>query len=101
MLWPRKTVVYSKDRLLYPLKRVDFDPQGNRNCANRGISGYQRIGWDEALDIVAGEIKRVRREHGKGAILSSHSSHHTWGNVGFLHQFELPLHEKLSGTPRW
>jgi len=78
-----KSVVYSKDRLLYPLKRVDFDPNGNRNCANRGKSGYERISWDEALDIVSTEIKRVRREHGKGAILSSHSSHHTWGNVGY------------------
>jgi len=78
-----KSVVYSKDRLLYPLKRVDFDPNGNRNCANRGKSGYERISWDEALNIVATEIKRVRREHGKGAILSSHSSHHTWGNVGY------------------
>jgi len=78
-----KSVVYSKDRLLYPLKRVDFDPNGNRNCANRGKSGYERISWDQALDIVATEIKRVRREHGKGAILSSHSSHHTWGNVGY------------------
>ena len=78
-----KSVVYSKDRLLQPLKRIDFDPTGERNCANRGKSGYQPISWDEALDIVAGEIQRVRREHGKGAILSSHSSHHTWGNVGY------------------
>ena len=78
-----KSVVYSKDRLLQPLKRVDFDPSGDRNCTNRGKSGYQPISWDEALDIVAGEIQRVRREHGKGAILSSHSSHHTWGNVGY------------------
>ena len=78
-----KSVIYSKDRLLYPLKRVDFDPNGNRNCGNRGKSGYERITWEEALGIVAGEIKRVRREHGKGAILSSHSSHHTWGNVGY------------------
>ncbi|MGE4648082.1 MAG: molybdopterin-dependent oxidoreductase, partial [Arenicellales bacterium] len=78
-----KSVIYSKDRLLYPLKRVDFDPNGNRNCGNRGKSGYERISWEEALDIVAGEIQRVRRKHGKGAILSSHSSHHTWGNVGY------------------
>ena len=78
-----KSVIYSKDRLLYPLKRVDFDPNGNRNCGNRGKSGYERISWEEALDIVAGEIQRVRRKHGKGAMLSSHSSHHTWGNVGY------------------
>ena len=44
------------------MKRVDFDPKGERHCENRGISGYQRISWDEALDIVASEIKRVKRE---------------------------------------
>lgn len=36
-----------------------------RNPQNRGISGYKRISWDEALDIVAGEIKRVKKEHGR------------------------------------
>ena len=78
-----KSLVYSRDRLLYPMKRVDFDPHGARNCDQRGISGHERISWDEALDIVAGEIERVKREHGHGAILSSHSSHHTWGNIGY------------------
>ncbi|NIR14246.1 MAG: pyrogallol hydroxytransferase large subunit, partial [Desulfobacterales bacterium] len=42
-----KSLVYSPDRLLYPMKRVDFDPNGERNCKNRGISGYKRISWDE------------------------------------------------------
>ncbi|EME68157.1 anaerobic dehydrogenase [Paramagnetospirillum caucaseum] len=78
-----KSTLYSPDRLLYPMKRVDFDPNGERNCENRGISGYERISWDEALDIVAGEIKRVKREHGQGAIMGTHGSHHTWGNLGY------------------
>ena len=78
-----KSLVYSSSRLLYPMKRVDFDPRGERNPQNRGKSGYVRISWDEALDLVASEIKRVRREHGHGAILCSHSSHHTWGNIGY------------------
>ena len=26
-----KSMVYSPDRLLYPMKRVDFDPNGERN----------------------------------------------------------------------
>ncbi|MCG6929257.1 MAG: molybdopterin-dependent oxidoreductase [Desulfofustis sp.] len=78
-----KSLIYSKDRLLYPMKRVDFDPHGERNCANRGISGYQRISWDEALDIVASEIKRVKQQHGPGAIMNSSGSHHTWGNLGY------------------
>jgi len=78
-----KSLIYSKDRLLYPLKRVDFDPKGERNCDQRGISGYERISWDEALDIVAGEIQRVKREHGPGAIMNGSGSHHTWGNLGY------------------
>jgi trimethylamine-N-oxide reductase (cytochrome c) len=78
-----KSTVYSPDRLLYPMKRVDFDPKGNRNCQNRGISGYQRISWGEALDIVAGEIRRCKTQHGQGSIMGNHGSHHTWGNIGY------------------
>ena len=78
-----KSIVYSPDRLLQPMKRVDFDPTGERNIQNRGKSGYEPISWDEALDIVAGEIKRVKREHGPGAMAVSHGSHHTWGNIGY------------------
>ena len=40
-----KSIVYSPDRLLYPMKRVDFDPDRERNPQNRGISGYERISW--------------------------------------------------------
>ena len=53
-----KSTTYSPHRLLYPMKRVDFDPDGERNPQNRGKRGYERISWDEALDIVAGEIRR-------------------------------------------
>ena len=78
-----KSIVYSPDRLLYPMKRVDFDPNGERNPQNRGKSGYVRISWEEAIKIVTDEIKRQKREHGPGAIAVSHGSHHTWGNVGY------------------
>ncbi|MGI9259339.1 MAG: molybdopterin-dependent oxidoreductase [Gammaproteobacteria bacterium] len=78
-----KSMIESKDRNLYPMKRVDFDPNGERNPQNRGISGYERISWDEALDIVASEFKRVKRDFGPGAIAVSHGSHHNWGNVGY------------------
>jgi len=78
-----KSMVYSKDRILYPMKRVDFDPNGERNTRNRGTSSYERISWDEALDMVAGEIKRVKRDHGPGAIMNGTGSHHTWGALGY------------------
>lgn len=56
----QKSMVYSKNRILYPMKRVDFDPDGERNIQNRGKSEFVRISWDEALDIVGKEIKRAK-----------------------------------------
>lgn len=78
-----KSTVYSKNRVLYPMKRVDYDPNGERNPQNRGVSGYERISWDEALDIVSKEINRQKSEYGPGSIFIPTPSHHQWGNVGY------------------
>lgn len=64
-----KKRVYSKNRILYPLKRVDWDPNGERNPQNRGISKYKRITWDEATDLIASEVKRIHKEYGPFSIL--------------------------------
>lgn len=60
--------VYSEDRLKYPMKREDWDPKGDRNPQNRGKSKYVRTSWDEALDIVTSEMKRLRSAYGPAAI---------------------------------
>jgi anaerobic selenocysteine-containing dehydrogenase len=77
-----KSTIYAPDRLLYPMKRADFDPNGERNPRNRGKSEYVRISWEEAIKIVTDEIKRQKHEHGPGAIALSDGSHHTPGNIG-------------------
>lgn len=78
-----KARVYSKDRILYPMKRKDFNPNGERHPETRGKSEYERISWDEALDLVSGEMKRIRSQYGPEAITSRASSHHNWGNIGY------------------
>ncbi len=70
-----KNRVYSPNRILYPLKRVDWDPNGERNPQNRGKSKYTRITWDEALDIIVSEIKRIKAKYGMEAILSQSDGH--------------------------
>ncbi len=71
--------VYSEDRIKYPLKRIDFDPKGDRHPETRGKSAYERISWDEALDIVAGEMKRIRTTYGPAAVWARMPDHPNWG----------------------
>jgi len=78
-----RTRVYSADRIKYPYKRVDWDPKGDRHPETRGKSQYERISWDEALDIVAGEIKRIRATYCPEAVGAVSSSHHNFGNIGY------------------
>ena len=75
--------LYSDNRIMYPMKRVDYDPNGERNPQNRGISGYERISWEEALDIVGGKMKSLIDTEGGHAITGITSSHHNWGIVGY------------------
>ncbi len=70
-----KNRVYSPNRVMYPLKRVDWNPDGERNPQNRGKSRYVRISWDEATDIIAAEIKRIQKKYGPTAILAQADGH--------------------------
>ncbi|MBP1707503.1 MAG: molybdopterin oxidoreductase [Chloroflexi bacterium] len=70
-----KNRVYSPNRILHPLKRVDWDPAGERNPANRGKSGYVRITWEEALDIIASELLRIKKEYTTYAVLAQGDGH--------------------------
>ena len=88
-----KSTIYSPKRILTPLKRVDFDPDGERNIDKRGESGYEPISWDEALDMVADEIVRVKRELGPAGMLTTAGSHHLVGQYRLPLQRLQPLHE--------
>ncbi len=70
-----KKRVYSKNRVRYPLKRVDWDPNGERNVQNRGKSKYVRITWDEAAQLVADELKRIGKTYGPEAVYAQADMH--------------------------
>jgi len=70
-----KNRVYSPARILHPMMRVDFDPNGNRNPQNRGISKYKHISWDQALDIIASEMDRIKAKYGPTALLYESDQH--------------------------
>jgi anaerobic selenocysteine-containing dehydrogenase len=70
-----KKRVFSPNRILYPLKRIDWNPDGDRNVENRGKSKYVRISWDEALKIIVDELRRVKEKYGMEAVLSQADMH--------------------------
>jgi molybdopterin guanine dinucleotide-containing S/N-oxide reductase-like protein len=70
-----KKRVYSSNRVNFPLKRVDWDPAGERNPQTRGISIFERISWEAATDIIAGEIKRIQSGYGTSAIYLMGGNH--------------------------
>ena len=56
-------LVYHPDRLLYPLKRTR--PKGDPD------PGWQRISWDEALDLTAASLRQIAAEHGPESVVFS------------------------------
>lgn len=65
----QRNQVFGADRLKYPMKRKNWAPGGGKKEL-RGVDEWVRISWDEALDIVASELKSVKEKYGNEAILS-------------------------------
>ncbi|TMM55380.1 molybdopterin-dependent oxidoreductase [Sulfitobacter sabulilitoris] len=64
-----------------------------RHREGRGSDTFVELGWDEALDIAAQEIDRVRRDHGNGAIFGGS---YGWGSAGRFHHAQSQVHRFLN-----
>lgn len=54
----------------------------HRNGRGRGGDAFVPVGWDQALDLVADELARVKAEHGNEAI---YGGSYGWASAGRLH----------------
>lgn len=61
---------FSADRIKYPMKRKSWQPGGGEAAHGelRGKDEWERISWDEALDLCATEVKRIADTYGPMAI---------------------------------
>lgn len=59
----------------------------------RGREPFVEVEWDEALDLVAGELGRVRAEHGNKAIFGGS---YGWGSAGRFHHAQSQVHRFLN-----
>ena len=95
MAYKKRT--YSPNRIKYPLKRVDWDPNGERNPQNRGKSKYQRISWEEASNIIASEVKRIHKKYGLLAIMVQGDGHGECKTINTPHGHSARLFDMMGG----
>jgi len=77
--------VYSPDRLLYPMKRkvgAAKGPTGYGGVKGREADAFERISWDEALDLIAARLTAIAAEFGPESVLP-YSYAGTIGQLGY------------------
>ncbi|AVO39796.1 molybdopterin-dependent oxidoreductase [Pukyongiella litopenaei] len=65
----------------------------HRTAAGRGSEDFVELPWDEALDIAAKDIDRVRRTHGNDAIFGGS---YGWSSAGRFHHAQSQVHRFLN-----
>ncbi len=77
-------LVYHPDRLLYPMKRTR--PKGDPD------PGWQRISWDEAIDLTATGLSQLARESGPESVVFSAVSPSTSASADSVVWIERLMH---------
>jgi trimethylamine-N-oxide reductase (cytochrome c) len=77
------SLVYAPSRVKYPMVRKGFLEKGPKSdTSERGKGDFVRVSWDRALDLVAGELKRVKAEFGPASFYVGDMG---WRSSGRLH----------------
>ena len=88
------SMVEHETRIRQPAIRRDYlkhGPSGDRT--GRGREPFVAVPWDEALDIAAAQIDRVRREHGNSSIFGGS---YGWASAGRFHHAQSQVHRFLN-----
>ncbi len=83
MIASTPSMVHSKSRIEYPMVRRGFLEKGHESdTSERGNGDFVRVSWDEALDLVAREMTRVKADHGPASFYVGNLG---WKSSGRLH----------------
>ncbi|MCB8881124.1 molybdopterin guanine dinucleotide-containing S/N-oxide reductase [Acidisoma cellulosilytica] len=82
-------------RIAKPMIRRGWLEQGAGPSARRGRDSFVEVTWDQALDLLAGELQRVKDSHGPGAIFGGS---YGWASAGRFHHAQSQVHRFLNLT---
>ena len=87
--------VHSPTRITRPMVRSGWLQKGRISGAGRGREPFVPVEWEEVLDLVAGELARVRREGGPAAIMGGSQG---WSSAGHFHEARGQLRRFLAAA---
>jgi biotin/methionine sulfoxide reductase len=81
-------------RVLRPAVRQGWlDGDRGGHTRRRGTEPFVQLDWDTALDLVAGELRRVKEAHGNAAIFGGS---YGWASAGRFHHAQSQVHRFLN-----
>jgi len=80
-------------RVTRPAIRRGWLEHGPGRDNRRGADEFVEVEWDEALDLVATELRRVRTRHGNESIFGGS---YGWASAGRFHHAQSQLHRFLN-----
>ena len=87
------TAVHSPTRIAQPMVREGWLARGPGRGDGRGRERFVQVSWERALGLVAGELDRVKRDHGHDAIMGGSQG---WGSAGIFHDARAQVRRFLS-----
>ena len=80
-------------RIAEPMVRRGWLERGPGKDDRRGRDEFIPMAWDKVLDLLAGELARVRDTHGPGAIFGGS---YGWSSAGRFHHAQSQVHRFLN-----
>src|SRR3984893_17169768 len=87
--------VHSSTRIARPMVRAGWLNDGRASSQGRGREPFVPVSWEQALELVAGERARVRREYGPAAIMGGSQG---WSSAGHFHEARGQLRRFLAAS---
>ena len=80
-------------RITQPMVRRGWLERGPGPDDRRGRDEYVAMSWEKVLDLLGGELARVRDKHGPGAIFGGS---YGWASAGRFHHAQSQIHRFLN-----